>query len=418
MADKIKLLWLSDSPFSPTGYRNQSINLMMNLVKKNYDIDYLANGWRLPDPMFQEIVEEAIIRDTHVNNVKLKCGLQFDFKIHWHKAPIGTPNNDLYFRSEMNNLCKSFKPDIQGTLLDLFMLYPFYLNEWDTAPAKRAFWFPSDGGRRLPKGCEEMIKRIDIPVAMAKFGQRQVKKIHNLNTHYIPHAINHKQFFPLEEKEKQELRLKWGLKNKFVVGAVFRNQPRKMADGLFKSFAKFCKSKEDAVLLCHCDPNDGAALFDLRLLAQDLGILNRVRFTGMTIQKSFPDTEMNNVYNLMDIQISSTSGEGFGLCTAEGFACEVPMIITDYTTSQELVNENGQCGEVVDLVRELTGNWNVERGIYDIDDGQDKLEVLYNNSEVIKKYGKIGRKKVIENYNWKDTTDSFDKLFRKNLEEQ
>ncbi len=42
----------------------------------------------------------------------------------------------------------------------------------DTSPAKTFFYFPSDGGGGLPIGCEAILKKINVPIAMAKFGQK------------------------------------------------------------------------------------------------------------------------------------------------------------------------------------------------------------------------------------------------------
>ncbi len=46
----------------------------------------------------------------------------------------------------------------------------------------------------------------------------------------------------------------------------------------------------------------------------------------------------------MDIFLLTTSGEGFGIPTIEALACEVPCVITDFTTTYELLMDDGQCG--------------------------------------------------------------------------
>ena len=125
-----------------------------------------------------------------------------------------------------------------------------------------------------------------------------------------------------------------------------------------------------------------------------------------------------------------TSGEGFGIPIIEAMACEIPVVITDYTTTQELVEENGKCGESVKLAgtdsfprydpdgisfNTWTGSWNVERGRADIYDGVNKLNKLYYDRSLCETYGKTGRRKVERFYTWNKVIPEWDKIFREML---
>jgi hypothetical protein len=124
---------------------------------------------------------------------------------------------------------KRTKTDIFIILLDTFMLYPHLLSK-DLSPAKVFFWFPSDGGAGMPKGCEQILKKVDVPVAMAKFGQKQVKDYYGIEVKHIPHGTESNKFYRLNDKDRTKLRKAWGLDDKFVVGVVARNQPRGSED--------------------------------------------------------------------------------------------------------------------------------------------------------------------------------------------
>lgn len=101
-------------------------------------------------------------------------------------------------------------------------------------------------------------------------------------------------------------------------------------------------------------------------------------------------------------------------------ACEVPCLVTDYTTTQEIILDN-KAGEgiklsgteYVDMFKEgqenydmkkmngtLTGSWDVERGICDVHDAAEKIIKWYNNPELLREYGKNGRKAVLEHYDF------------------
>ena len=404
-----KILILSDSPFSNTGYSSQALFLMNRLAEKGYDIHFLAhnfNGQKLPKGC-----------------VKLEDGTPLNFTMYGRAL-------QPYCQDLIVAKIRELKVDYFIILLDTFMVFPWLL-QLDLAPAKTFFWFPTDGGG-FPVNCEQVLRKIHHPIAMSKYGQKQIKELHNIDSDYIPHAVDHNLFQPLSVDEKEKLKDKWGLGGKFVVGLVGRNQGRKMHDRALKAFSKWCKKRQDAILFIHADPNDVAAVFSMQQQAIKLGIQNRIRFSGMKFYEGFPYKKMNEVYNLMDIYLSSTSGEGFGICTIEAMSCAVPIINTAFTTTDELVVKH-KAGEAVKLLGTeyvnffdvhtneydrmlmngtITGTWGVERGLMDSDDCAEKLEKLYKNPELRKQYGENGRKAVLENYTWSKVTEMWYKVLQ------
>jgi len=239
---------------------------------------------------------------------------------------------------------QKYKPQVFGVLLDTFMLYPWFATELDFAPAKTFFYYPSDGGGGLPNGCEIILQKVDIPIAMSKFAQRQVKEIHNIDSEYIPHAIDHNIYYP---KNKDECKAKFGLQGKFVVGVVARNQGRKMLDRTIKSFALFAKDRPDAVLFMHSDPVDAAAVFNMQLLIKRYNLENKVVFSGMRFFEGFDYKDMVNVYNAMDVFFLTTSGEGFGIPTVEAMSCFPYDTGLETTTNINKVHIRDYSGEMI-----------------------------------------------------------------------
>jgi glycosyltransferase involved in cell wall biosynthesis len=101
----------------------------------------------------------------------------------------------------------------------------------------------------------------------------------------------------------------------------------------------------------------------------------------------------------MDIHALTTSGEGWGIPTIEAMACEVPSVITDYTTTKEIVTDNN-AGIAVPLAAELTGQYNVERAIVDVNKFSDAMSFMYEHPKERIGMGKNGRKAVIRDYSW------------------
>ena len=75
----------------------------------------------------------------------------------------------------------------------------------------------------------------------------------------------------------------------------------------------------------------------------------------MKFYDGFDYQRMREVYNLMDIFLLTTSGEGFGVPLIECQACGIPAIATNYTTTSELLCEDGISGIPVKLSSEITG---------------------------------------------------------------
>jgi len=428
---------LSDSPVLNTGFSTISMNILNKLADLGYESTYLGQAIPHAQP-FALISPEKILKSWGVNptpeilkqfpekvpSVYLQDGTAFKFNL------VGQAL-EPYCKDILQPFIKTVQPDIHFTLLDTFMVYPWY-NDIDFSPAKTIFYYPSDGEPFLPGGvCDSVLRKMSVSVAMSKHGQRQVKEYHKMDTEYIPHACDHNLFSPMTDEEKHQLRIKWGLVDKYVVGCVARNQPRKMMDRAIKAFAKFARDKEDVVFLLHMDPQDRAAAFDINKLVLELGIQNKVLYTGVRYFQGFPYEFMREIYNLFDVFLLLTSGEGFGVPIIEAMSCEIPVVVTDYTTSYELIEEDGTCGELVKLsgieqyprfhkdnmMNTLTGSWNVERGIADTYDGCMKLNKLYYDRNLGKIYGKAGRKKVLKNYTWDVVIPQWDKLMRKMVNE-
>lgn len=390
---KGKIYWMSDAVNFNTGYSTVSLNILNGLVDKGWEVIYQSNGYSG--------------QTIKPGGLTFEDGTTVNFTVMGQGAK---PYNEDILQKRIREL----RPDIFCILLDTFMVQPFYMQQ-DYAPAKTAFYYPSDGGRILPLNCAPILQKAHLPIAMSKFGQAQTKQGYNIDAEYAPHAINPELFKPLSSQERGELRNNWGLNGKYVVGVVARNQGRKMLDRTIKAFSLLAKQIPEAVLLLHSDPEDNAQACNLQELIDYYGIVNRVLYTGTKYYKGFPYAKMNEVYNLMDCFLLTTSGEGFGIPIIEAMAAGIPVIATNYTTTPELVLREPAAGLGIELlggeINQITGGWNVERGLCDVRDAADKIKWLYDHPEKAKEFGKNGRIRVLEEYTWDKVVDKFDMMF-------
>lgn len=406
----MKILWLSDSALHPTGYSNQSKLTGNFLQKKGHDFYHVGHNYYGAPTKKMVFDDGEEIAYSHLGS-----------------------DGSKFATNVLGKYFNSIKPDLFSILLDTFMLKEVNFENWNI-PAKSAFWYPTDGGF-FPMQCETILQKIDYPIAMAKFGQEQCKRLFGVKARYIPHGVHTNVFVPFSKEKKRELRLKYGsmlfaykknvfypinvnLLDKFVIGCVGRNQPRKNMPELIKTFALFSKGKEDVVLLMHSDPFDAARLCDLQEIADRYGCGHKVLWTGMRVCLPFTTQQLVEVYNLMDVFCLMTSGEGFGIPFIEAMSCEIPVIATDVTTTKEIVTDH-KAGLGVKLAGEpqrpypyeikpyngtITGTWEVERAFNDLYDGVAKLDLAYDDwksdRELLRSWGVNGRKGVVQDYDF------------------
>ena len=97
---------------------------------------------------------------------------------------------------------------------------------------------------------------------------------------------------------------------------------------------------------------------------------------------------MNRLYNLFDVTVLPSSGDGFGLPIIESFAAGVPVVATDYSACSELVRGRGELVRVLTTV--TVGANLIEHAVIDVDDLAACIEKLYRNPELGRQYAEAG----------------------------
>lgn len=380
-----KLLWCSDSWMLPTGYSQVTRNILSNLYKAGVDVHNLG---------FQNV--------GFPSNLMVSDRMTAFYKIYYQLHPgenYGNQGSVEFYNNEI-------KPDITAFLADSFMIRWISdkitkdgkeLTKRANLHGKTLFYFPFDS-KDVYDGVIPVMEQMDIRVAMSKYAQKLLKTETNMDSFYIPHGVDPHIYRPLPREMVKKIKEenKWG--DKFIVGSVARNQSRKNIPALFKAFAEFSKDK-DAILLMHCDPLDPQGT-NLNDLANKLGIRGKVAYGMRRFSLGVPEFRMALAYNMMDIHVLSTTGEGFGLPIVESMACGIPNICTNYTTAEELIGKNGELVKLSKGHPHITGQLNTDRALVDIDDLVRKMNKLYDNPKLRERYSRHGREYVLENYGW------------------
>ena len=158
----------------------------------------------------------------------------------------------------------------------------------------------------------------------------------------IPLGVDLSTYKQLDREELRRTMLrpifdKYGLpRDAFVVGTVGRNQPRKRFDLTLAYFAEWVHRCDvrDACLWMHSAPS-GDDCYDLKMLAEYFGIKGRVLVPDPNPIYGVAEETMAKIYNLFDLYLSTSLGEGWGLPILEAMACGTPCLLPRWSALGE-----------------------------------------------------------------------------------
>lgn len=199
----------------------------------------------------------------------------------------------------------------------------------------------------------------------------------------------------------------------FIVGNLNRNQPRKRLDLTVRYFAEFVHQYKipDAYLYLHVAPT-GDVGYDLKQLMTFFGLPNRLILVQPEMGMGISERGLVNTYAMFDAQVNTGQGEGWGLTTMEGMACEVPQIVGDWSALGEWP-EDGVIKVACTSISVTPNNINVIGAIPDEEEFVRALHFLYSNRDAARKLGLRGRQVVSQpKFNWKNISLQFSEMLK------
>jgi glycosyltransferase involved in cell wall biosynthesis len=322
---KKKILLLSDDMRMHSGIATVSKNIILETIHK-YDWVQLGAAIKHPEEGKIADLSKAIQNDEGVKDASLKI---YPFSGYGNEnilrelLQLEKPDAILHFTDPrfwiwLYNMENEVRQDIPI----------FYYNIWDDLPTpeyNRDYYRSCDLLMSISKQTYGINKRI-----LSRYGYE------DWQTKYVPHGINSKNYFPIEEKENdtkyREFLSKYSLdKYKFKILYLNRNIRRKQMGDVIMSYKYFMdgltpEQREKCCLVFHTvvvDENgtDLKAVCDA-VLPDDYNVI----FTADT-GGSFNDMEMNYIYNSADVYINLASNEGFGLGSCEALSVGTPIIV-------------------------------------------------------------------------------------------
>ncbi len=226
-------------------------------------------------------------------------------------APTGIMQGDVYGYNRVKTLLTNINPDAVLVINDPWIASE-YTATWKDTPGLKFVYTPVDATNIKPMFVDSINKGYDHVIAYTQFGADELKRAGlKLPSSVIPHGVDKRTYFPLD---KAKTRTDLGIDpNWFVVQVVDRNQIRKRIDLALYYFAQWVTITDkpiDVKLHYHGALMDEG--WDIAQLGKELGIDDRLIFSHRQLSPAhgFPLEAMKLVYNVADIKLSTTQGEG------------------------------------------------------------------------------------------------------------
>jgi glycosyltransferase involved in cell wall biosynthesis len=385
----MRLLWISDSPTTPSGFGMVTREVCGRLADRGYRVEIL--GWQ-----------------------------QHGRSQRWRDIPVHPVRHDMFGADTVLGYLIRQRPDFVITLADVwwmsFLADPPVQRFLDQSGARWVLYYPIDGADpsgRLPPSWRRMLETADVPVAMSRFGA-EVSAACGVDADYAPHGVDLDVFSRPENKTDVKARL--GYDGQFVVLSDARNQPRKLLPRTLDIFERFARGKDDVVLHLHTDPDDDAARsdlyhYDVRADIAALDLEGRVRLTDGFIMRGdlgLSPPELASLYHVADVHLLSSWGEGFGLPNLQAASAGVVPIAVDYAASRELVDGHGFA---IPSESTIVDEFGLVRALLDRDVAAEALDQLYHDRELLADRSRRSRE-FAESYGWDGVVDGWEDVFR------
>ncbi len=389
--NRIKILWIGDSPAVSTGFGRVSQGILENLFQTGkYSVSVLGINHQIGDPhryegMFRIYPAKASGNVYGFNRVQEVISKE--------RPDVILINNDLWIASEYvkeipeNNRIITYSP------VDALPVQPEWVFNLQRVNAKITTYTEF-----AKKGIQTAL---DVPIDI------------------IGHAVDTDEFYPIDDARKFLANIP---PESFIVQNVNRNQPRKRLDLFLKAMQLWLErlpasDRKNISLYYHGTLRDMG--WNLVALAQRWGIDDRFLITDqrtITPANGVSLSMLNKIYNVADVHVMTSMGEGFGLSPFESAACGVAQVVPDHSACKELWTGKAPLIKV-DHWEVLTGGINTEGGVIDVEHLVSILDDLYHHRDKVKEYGRLAYEYAQrKEFTWKYIADRFDTIIKEMLE--
>ena len=229
---------------------------------------------------------------------------------------------------------------------------------------------------------------IDTVITYTKYAKKHMESLDSKlkdKVEILPHGVDSSVFKKIDQETMMKRKiLMFGRQNKdrFVFGSVNRNQVRKDIGALLLAFRdfKFRNLDRKAILYLHCNPEDQSGINLLRAcdrlnLSYEKDVFWPKKFSE---NKGLSESDLNEIYNVFDAFVTTTTAEGWGLTVTEAMATETPVnspintALNEDTQKGALVEPLQQCHEAI-----FVNDFEKIRSVCDPEEVAHAMESIY-----------------------------------------
>lgn len=386
--ERIKLFIWGDG-VTPTGFSTVLHSIFERFPQNNYDIHHLGiNYWGDPHDINYKVYPAMTGGDIYgFNRMRaLLSSIQ--------------PNvifllNDVWVIDQALEIIKKTYTDLKLDLPKIIVYFPVDAEEYDRN------WFRN-------------FNIVTKTVVYTQFAYKVVKNcVPELEIEIIPHGVDTTVYKNLGI-EKYDLRKQlypetpdvW---DSFIVLSAARNQPRKRLDIAMQGFKLFAEDKPQNIKYYHHGGLKDAG-WDVLKLAVRYGIDQRLILTNLEpgVQK-IPKNKLNLIYNVCDVGINTSFGEGWCLPCMEHAVTGAPQVVPNHSAFTELYWD---CGLLVPTTYSITVEKIETVGkLVTPEDVASKLDDLYNDDLMYKSLSNKSIKKFTnERFSWDTVSKRWQEL--------
>lgn len=308
MAERKRILWLSDHPLVPSGVGIQAKYVIEGLLRTGeYSFTCLGGAIKHPD-YTPQMVAPDVFGDKN-----------------WVIHPVDGHGN----KDQLRKFLREEKP----SALVLFTDPRFFYWVWEMEDEIRqtcpiVYWHVWDNDP-IPEFNRPIYEATDFVMSLSlkTYGILQGLNFPADRHSYVPHAEPDELFKPLTDEEVLDARKKFYgpfASREFILMWNNRNARRKMTGDVLEAFARFAKrvGRDRVAILMHTSASDIEGQ-DIHSVAKKLGIQDILLLSEGRV----PSEQLNLMYNCADCVINVASNEGFGLGTLEALFSGTPVVV-------------------------------------------------------------------------------------------
>ena len=270
----------------------------------------------------------------------------------------------------IDEIVEDCKPDIYIGVEDIWAFPQYEQKPWWNK-INKILWTTLDSVPILDQALQ-MEPHCDKMLVWASFAEQEMKKLGRKNVETLHGAVDYTNFKPLDNRD--QIRKRFNLSDNYVIGFVFKNQLRKSVPNLLDGFRKFKEKnpqakpklllhtdwsevgqgwdiprylkeknvdKEDvlATYLCHkCDHYHVHPYVGEELKCPACGTDKSLK--TKTSGKGVTETQLNEIYNCMDVYCHPFTSGGQELPIQEAKAAGLITLVTEYSCGTDSCYEH------------------------------------------------------------------------------